>query len=1412
MKLITLLLLCPMVATAQPDSNYTRGIGVYPGRPSEYHGPSLITGSSTVGEGSVQRNLSLHRAAWASSSVDYNLTAHLVTDGICDDREPSPLVVCTPEGRLPKREAEWTLDGNEWSSNVLKGERTWIAYEWKVESGKWKEESGKWKEESGKWREISKIVLDGRVAYDETKATKGYRIAWQGSDDGITWTTLGELTGDGLPGKPLHYKLHSDPNKQEDASYLPARLLDNEIRVESGKWKEESGKYRLLLEMEGAAYWDLHDLHFYDANGQELWLQSSQEFCSMWMSNGGGKQWLKVDLGAPCDITSIVPYWYQEPRRWHSETSDDGRTVTLVMEEPNESGYYALRELEVFGSEELRVKSEEFATADGSEELRVKSEEFATAVGSEELRMKSEEFATAVPSAETTAVANSTLYTLHSTLPSAVANSSLFTLHSSLIDWQLQRASEVWAKGEEIASADFDDEGWLPATVPGTVLTSYINIGAVPNPNYADWIDQISESYFRSNFWYRGKLRIDNGKLKFDNRKWKTDEGTLLCFDGINWKANVFLNGVRLGRIEGAFQRGEFDVTGLLHEGDNYIAVEIECNEHFGSVKEKNENTTQFNGGILGADNPTFHATIGWDWITTTRGREAGIWGDVYLKPMPLGVTLSDPYVKTEIKRKEERGKWKGESGKGKEERGKWKEESGKWKGESGKWKVESGERREVSVWPSVFVKNHNATAVTGTLKGWIGDVTFEKRITLPANSEHEVTFSPHDFPQLACSNFRLWWPNGYGEPYLYDAGFSFGSVECRTESVEFATADGSEQLIVNSEQLGSAVPSVETTAVANSTLYTLHSTLPKDSSLYTLHSSLEAGTAQPNFQFSILNSQLNYKAGLCQMTYEHLNDSLLIYINGRRFVPLGGNWGFSEHNLQYGRREYEAAVGYHRDMHCTMIRNWVGQTGDRAFYDVCDSLGIMIWQDFWLANPADGPDPYDDRMFLANAEDYVRRIRQHAAIGIYCGRNEGYPPKNIDRKLRQFVSTLSPGLSYISSSADDGVTGHGPYCAQPAKVYFERQSGKIHTERGMPAVMNIESMRRTFSPDALWPQSVQWGQHDYTLLGAQRALEFNGLVAKAMGSEELRVKSEEFATAVPSAETTAVANSTLYTLHSTLPKDSSLYTLHSTLPKGSQSEHFLRWAQLINYQGYRAMFESGSKTRSGLLIWMSHPCWPSMVWQTYDYYLDPTAAYFGVKKACEPLHIQWNVLTDSIEVVNLFAGDRSGLTATATLYDVATGKRLWTRQSKVNSIDDSTVPVLKATVDHSNINKVYLLRLQLKDKSGMVSQNDYFIGSEEGNYSAINDLPKPALTQSMKTVATSDGYKAEVTITNSGKTLAPFLRLNLKGEDGEQILPVIYSDNYFSLLPGERRVVTVEWKREDSRGQQPVVEITPLQ
>jgi hypothetical protein len=373
-------------------------------------------------------------------------------------------------------------------------------------------------------------------------------------------------------------------------------------------------------------------------------------------------------------------------------------------------------------------------------------------------------------------------------------------------------------------------------------------------------------------------------------------------------------------------------------------------------------------------------------------------------------------------------------------------------------------------------------------------------------------------------------------------------------------------------------------------------------------------------------------------------------------------------------------------------------------------------------------------------------------------GRNEGYPPESIDTFLEEMVAREHPGLYYIPHSAADGVSGGGPYNALKPSEYFRvRGRDKLHSEMGMPAVMNYENMVRAMGEDALEPvntmahPNAMYGLHDYTLgrvaSSAQQAESFNELIANAFGE----------------------------------PAD---------------AKQFAELAQWINYDGYRAMFESRGEYRRGLLLWMSHPAWPSMVWQTYDYYLEPTGAYFGCKKACEPLHIQLNLLTHNVEVVNYHAGNRTGLTARASVLDM-NGKVLEGFEKRLDLAEDSTA-VLDVLPVPSEVTPVYYVRLELVDASGaLVSTNFYVQGKEEGNLQALNQLGRASVKASLR-----GRGPWTVTLTNDGDTPALMLRLKLvSGPSSELVLPVIYSDNYFSLLPGETRTIGISASPEDLRG-----------
>ena len=124
----------------------------------------------------------------------------------------------------------------------------------------------------------------------------------------------------------------------------------------------------------------------------------------------------------------------------------------------------------------------------------------------------------------------------------------------------------------------------------------------------------------------------------------------------------------------------------------------------------------------------------------------------------------------------------------------------------------------------------------------------------------------------------------------------------------------------------------------------------------------------------------------------------------------------------------------------------------------------------------------------------------------------------------------------------------------------------------------------------------------------------------------------------------------------------------------------------------------------------------------------------------------------------------------------------------------------------------VYFLRLTLSDKKGVISENTYIRGRNDGDYRALRTLPKALLQQHVTITSSGHTVTARVTLRNKSRIPAPFLRLNLKGNDGEQILPVIYSDNYITLMPGEQKTVTVSWNRRDAHGHDGHIDIIGLQ
>ena len=307
-----------------------------------------------------------------------------------------------------------------------------------------------------------------------------------------------------------------------------------------------------------------------------------------------------------------------------------------------------------------------------------------------------------------------------------------------------------------------------------------------------------------------------------------------------------------------------------------------------------------------------------------------------------------------------------------------------------------------------------------------------------------------------------------------------------------------------------------------------------------------------------------------------------------------------------------------------------------------------------------------------------------------------------------------------------------------------------------MPNIPSIETVRTMMPKNALWPPGLEWGLHDFPEGGFHRGPTFFDTLENAYGNS-------------------------------------------------NNLEEFVSLAHFLDYEGFRAEFEAQSKNRMGLLLWMSHSCWPSLLWQTYDYYLEPTPAYFACKNVCEALHIQWNRVTDFVEVVNYSAGDLRGLIATVEVLNLD-GSSKWEESASLDSAEDSVTNCIKMEYP-SGLTPAHFVRLTLSRAGSPLSTNLYLRGVQEGNYRVIRQLPKVHVKAVTDIRRQGNQWKLTTQLHNPSAYPSLMTRLKVVREkSGDRILPVIYSDNYFTLMPGEQRTVHTQLNHADTRGERPRV------
>ena len=521
-----------------------------------------------------------------------------------------------------------------------------------------------------------------------------------------------------------------------------------------------------------------------------------------------------------------------------------------------------------------------------------------------------------------------------------------------------------------------------------------------------------------------------------------------------------------------------------------------------------------------------------------------------------------------------------------------------------------------------------------------------------------------------------------------------------------------------------------------------------------------------------------------------------LFRVNGRRILIRGGGWAPDMFFRPQPARQ-AAQLQYALDMHLNTLR-LEGNYENDQFWQRTDSLGLLVMTG-WVCCSAweewDKWGPEQNAIAAASLGDQIRRLRGHPSALVWLNGSDNPPPANVEQMyldVEQKEGWPNPTISSASAkpaqfSGASGVKMTGPYDWVPPSYWLQDSTHggawayNTETSPGA-AVPVIESMRRMVPvSDLKWPLDSVWLFH---AAGGQ----FTHLL-------------DRYNTAL----------STRY-------------------GEPTSVEDYTKVSQLMAYEGERAMFEAYRRNEfksTGVIQWMFNNAWPSIYWHLFDWYLQPAGGYFGTKKANEPVHVIYSYDDRSVAVVQSgpsrtpITGARLqarilGLDGTVTL----------SRDTTIDIVPDTPARVLFLPEPADTSTMTYFVDLRLSDAKGQsLSTNFYWLSKhpdvlsdsstwymtpvkQYADYTALRTMPRATL--GAKAVF-GGGEKAgeqaaRVTLHNPGKTLAFFVRLEVTGRNGQEALPVRWSDNYISLLPGETRVVTARYATADLGGAAPRV------
>ena len=500
-------------------------------------------------------------------------------------------------------------------------------------------------------------------------------------------------------------------------------------------------------------------------------------------------------------------------------------------------------------------------------------------------------------------------------------------------------------------------------------------------------------------------------------------------------------------------------------------------------------------------------------------------------------------------------------------------------------------------------------------------------------------------------------------------------------------------------------------------------------------------------------------------------------YVNGRRIHLDGGAW-VPDMMLNRDRRRYDYELRLCRNANVNIVRIWGGGLGETDdFYELADRYGLLVWQDFWITGDTNGGFkgsadwPVQSRVFIDNVENTIYRIRNHPSLLVWTGGNEGHARKELYDAMRDNVATLDgtrpfiPCSSGFSHAPKDwkgswpdnqpaGVYSGGPYSWQDDAQYYRLVDGKrdwvFKDETGIPSQPPYNTLSKIIpdlvpDPDLPYPLNNTWGYHDACTGNGHYDTYYQAMLDRFGAPVSMRDFSDKM--------------------------------------------------QLLNAGGYRSIFEAaGHKLNEtgGVMLWKLNAAFPSVIWQVYDWYLEPNSGYYFMKRACEAVHIQLNLDDSAVAVVNRTYIKRPNLQYDAEVVGM-TGSSLFKQKGRISLDTTDVKEVLSLRDILGNTSGISFVLLSLKDESGKTISHNVYWMSPGHNFADLRAMPSATVRTTVMAVEKEDGFTGwTLQFTNTATRLAFFLNPQIIGSNGEEILPSYWSDNYFSIPAGGSITVKV--------------------